>query len=281
MALILQTKEVDGQPLAITKDGKPLYIDDTNDKELTFDPEETAKTIRQRNHEAANHRQEKEKLAEQLKRFEGIEDPDAARQALETVANLDTAKLLDVGKVEEIKKGVEDAAKKKYEGELNNVKTLLDNTKKEADTLKTTLQRETIRNAFATSKYISEKLSLPAPAVQRIFEDHFKVEDGKIVAYDSDGHKLYSQEKPSESPGFDEAIGMIVSNYQFRDNILKSSGHQGGGGSGSGSNNGGGRNDRKKVMLRSEFERLSPAEKAKHMREGWKPVDTVEEMRAA
>lgn len=52
-----------------------------------------------------------------------------------------------------------------------------------------------IGGSFAGSKYIADKIAIPADLLQARFGQAFKVEEGRIVAYDASGNKIYSRAK--------------------------------------------------------------------------------------
>src|SRR5690606_7503663 len=156
----------------VLQDGKPVYVADDG-KEIAFDAPGTVATISRLNAEAKSHRERAEAAEEKLKQFEGIEDPAAARKALETVKNLDDKKLVDAGEVEKVREEAIKAIKAQYEPVLA-----------ERDALKESLYAEKIGGAFSRSKLIAEKFAIPADLVQARFGGHFKIEEGRTVAYD-------------------------------------------------------------------------------------------------
>lgn len=272
MALKLQTIEVEGVgTVAKLKEGKPLYIEDTNNTEVTLDAEANKVAINRLNSEAKARREAAEAAEAKLAAFSGIEDPEAARRALETVANLAQGDLVTAGKVEELKAGVEQATKQKFVGQITGLENANKQLTETVGKLTSTLNNEKLTNAFATSSYLKDKVIIAPTAIQKIFADNFKVEDGKLVAYHSNGQKVFSQQKPTEEPSFDEAIEMIIGESTLRDQLLKGSGNQGGGGDGG---NGGSRfrADEKKIT-RTDFETLNPMARAQKMREGYSVVD--------
>lgn len=152
------------------------------------------------------------KLEKQIKKFEGIEDPEAALKALETIQNLDQKKLIDAGEVEKVKSEVEKVYKAKLEEK--------DQALQEKDSI---LARELIGGRFARSKFISEKMAIPPDLVEARFGSSFKIEQGRVIAYDQHGNQLYSKEKPGELAEFDEALSILVEQYPYKDSILKGS----------------------------------------------------------
>lgn len=241
----LKTVEIDGKSYAEIQDGKPLY-EGEDGKTIPFDAPGTVATIARLNGEAKSHRTAKETAEAALKAFEGIADPAAAIKALETVGSLDQKKLIDAGEVEKVKAEIA----KGYEEKLSA-------SEKRAADLETALYGEKIGGSFARSKFIADKVAIPADFLQAKFGSNFKIEDGKVVAYGADGNKLYSRAKPGETPDFDEALELLVDAHPTRDSILKGDIRAGGGAQ----NNGGGGG--KRTMTRAEFSALPPADQMK------------------
>lgn len=239
------------QGFAVVQDGKPVYVDDSG-KEIAFDAPHTTATISRLNAEAKGHRERAEKAEGQLKAFEGIADPAAAIKALNVVKNLDEKKLIDAGEVDKVKAEAIKAVEDKYAPVV-----------KEVDLLKGQLHNEIVGGNFARSKYIAEKLAIPSDLVQAKFGGAFKVEEGKLVAYDHTGNKIFSRARPGEVADFDEALGTLVDSYPHKDHILKGSG-----GSGSGSQTGNGKGGNSKTKTRADFEALSPTEQMAHIKGG-------------
>ncbi|HET9819643.1 MAG TPA: DUF6651 domain-containing protein [Rhodanobacteraceae bacterium] len=251
----LKTIEVEGKTYAVIQDGKPVFVHDDG-KEIPFDAPGAMAKIGQLNAEAKGHRERAEAAETKLKGFDGIEDPAAAIKALATVKNLDDKKLVDAGEVEKVKAEAIKAVRAEFEPVVA-----------ERDKLKADLYGEKIGGSFARSKYIADKLAIPADLVQARFGERFKIEDGKTVAYDAQGNKLYSRAKPGELADFDEALDMIVDAYPHKDTILKGSGASGGG---AGQSHGGGG---AKSITRAQFDQLSPTDRAAKMKDGFSVTD--------
>ncbi|HCS07709.1 MULTISPECIES: DUF6651 domain-containing protein [Pseudomonas] len=224
---------------AVLQDGKPVYVHEDG-KEVAFDAPGTVATITRLNSEAKGHRERAENAEKAVKAFEGIDDPAAAKKALATVANLDAKTLVDAGEIEKVKAEISKA-----------FQLQLDEVTGKAQTFEQQLYAEKIGGSFSRSKFIADKLAVPADMVQATFGQNLKVEDGKVVAYDAQGQKIFSRARPGELADFDEAIETLVSQYPHRDHILKSSGANGGGAQNGGGNNqntkgnfGGGKEDR-------------------------------------
>ena len=224
---------------AVLQDGKPVYVHDDG-KEVAFDAPGTVATITRLNSEAKGHRERAENAEKAVKAFEGIDDPAAAKKALATVANLDAKTLVDAGEIEKVKAEISKA-----------FQLQLDEVTGKAQTFEQQLYAEKIGGSFSRSKFIADKLAVPADMVQATFGQNLKVEDGKVVAYDAQGQKIFSRSRPGELADFNESLETLVSQYPHRDHILKSSGANGGGAQNGGGNNqntkgnfGGGKEDR-------------------------------------
>ncbi|WP_426269150.1 DUF6651 domain-containing protein [Dyella kyungheensis] len=243
--------KLDEQGHVVVQDGKPVYVSDDG-KEVAFDAPGTVATISRLNGEAKSHRERAEAAEGKLKPFEAITDPGAALKALETVANLDAKKLVDAGEIEKVK------------GEISKAfETRLSESDNRAKTLEQQLHAEKIGGSFSRSKFITEKAAIPADLVQARFGSAFSLEDGKVVAKDANGNKLYSRANPGELAGFDEALELLVEQYPYRDQILKGSGA-----SGSGAGQGGGNGGGSKTINRKAFDALDPSARIEHMKGG-------------
>jgi len=261
----LKTVEIEGKVYAEVKDGQPVYDNDGTD--ATFDAPTLHHQIRTLNAEAKSHRETKQELEQKLKAFEGIDDPKAAKKALETVSNLDSKDLIEAGKADEVKAAAVAAVEEKYQNAIKAKDEELANYQKEIDGLSGTLNKELIGGSFSRSKFISEKVAIPPDLVQARFGQNFKIEEGKVIAYDSSGNKIYSKSKPGEVADFDEALGILVDQYPYRDDILKGQGK--GGGGAHHSNGAGGGN----TMTREAFDQLDHPARRKAIADGVQVVD--------
>lgn len=248
--------KLDANGNVVVQDGKPVFVHDDG-KEVAFDAPGTVATITRLNAEARSHREAKESLEAKYKPFEGIEDAEAARKALETIKNIDEGKLLSAGKVEEIKVAAKKAAEEQVAAANKAHADELAKTKSALDKVTGDLYGEKIGGSFNRSKLIAEKFAIPADLVQARFGQAFKVEEGKIVAYDAAGNKIFSRSRPGDIADFDEALETLVDSYPYRDSILKGSGASGSGAAASGQGAGG-----KKMITRAQFEALDPAAKS-------------------
>lgn len=237
--------KLDADGHVVVQDGKPVYVTDDG-KEIAFDAAGTAATIGRLNGEAKGHRERAEAAEGKLKAFDGIADPAAALAALGTVKNLDDKKLIDAGEVERIKAEAIKAVEDKYAPIV-----------KRSERLESELVGERIGGSFARSKFIGEKLAIPADLVEARFGKNFKLEDGKVVAYDNSGNRLYSPANPGNLAEFEEALELLVDQYPSKAHILKGTGASGGGASQSQASSG------KRSLSRQQFAAMSPQDQAK------------------
>ncbi len=252
----LKTQTIDGKTYAeVDTQGLPVYVHDDG-KEVGFDAGSAMQKISTLNAEAKTHREAKEKAESTLKAFEGIEDPAAAKKALETLKNFDDKKLVDAGEVEKIKLEAIKAVEEKYAPIVQ-----------ERDAFQSQLHNELIGGGFARSKFIQDNIAVPMDMVQAQFGKSFKIEEGKVVAYGTDGQKIYSRSRPGEVADFDEALESLVGGYPHKDSILKGGQGSGGGFQGNGGQGGA------KTMSRDQFTNLKPIEQSSFMREGGKVTD--------
>lgn len=224
----LKTVTVEGKTYAeVNEQGLPLYIHDDG-KEVAHDAPQTVATISRLNGEAKTNRERYETAETSLKAFEGIEDPVAAKKALETLKNFDDKKLVDAGEVEKVKAEAIKAIEDKYAPIVQ-----------ERDAFQSQLHNELIGGGFSRSKFIQDNIAVPVDMIQATFGKNFQIENGKVVAVGADGQKIYSRTRPGEVADFDEALESLVGGYQHKDSILKGNQSGGGGFQGNGGNKSG------------------------------------------
>lgn len=256
----IKTVEVNGVEYAVLDKGQPVYIHDDG-KEIPFDAKTTVGTISRLNGEAKSHRERAEAAEAKLKGFDGITDVTAALAALETVGKLSDKKLIEAGEVDRVRA----EAKKAFDDKLRGIEEGYAPVIKERDSLKAALVAEKVGGSFSRSKYIADKLAIPADIVQAMFGDRFKLDGDQVVGYDSNGEKIFSRAKPGTVATFDEAVESLVEGYSRKDSILKSSGANGGGAGAGGAGNGA---SGKKSLTREIFDSLDPAQKTAHFKSG-------------
>jgi hypothetical protein len=250
--------KLDDKGNVVVQDGKPVYVL-PDGREVAHDAEATVATISRLNGEAKSHREGKEAAEAKLKAFEGIEDPEAAKKALDTVKNIKDGELVQAGKVQEIKDAAAASAKQAVAEATRAAEGREKALTEQNSQLTSQLNNHIIGGSFTSSKFISEKLAIPADIAQKVFGDRFKVENGKLVPLNQAGEPIFSATRHGEHADFEEAISVMVSSYPNKEMILKGSGASGSGAQGGG---GGGGAGGKKSMTRAQFDALDPVAQA-------------------
>lgn len=216
------TLKLDAEGRAVIRNGKPVYTKEDG-TEIEFDANQAFTKIGQLTGENTDYKKRFTEAESKVKAFEGIDDPAKAIEALKTVANIEAKKLVDAGEIDKVKAEIS-----------KSFQTKLDEANAKSQTLEQQLYSEMVGGAFARSEYIKTKMAIPADMAQAYFGGRFVIEEGRVVAKDANGNKLYSGKTPGELAGFDEAIEMLVNQYPGRDRILRGSGSSGGGAPGGG-----------------------------------------------
>lgn len=256
--------KLDANGNAVLQDGKPVYILDDG-REVAHDAAATVAKISSLNGEAMSHRQAKEAAEAALKPFKdaGITDAAAAAEALQTMANIKTGDLTTAAKVQEIKDAATRSANEAVAAATRAAEEKQRELTEQNTKLTQDLNNHIVGGSFTGSKFIADKLAIPADIAQKVFGDRFKVESGKLVPLDSNGNPIFSATNHGNHADFDEAIQVMVSQYPNKDKILKGSGASGGGASG-GSGGAGGA----KSISRAQFDAMDGASRAAAMKGG-------------
>jgi len=223
------------------KDGNPIWVN-ADGSETTMGGD----TITNLRGEAQRNRVRYETAENKLKDFEGL-DPTKAREALDTLGKIDQKKLIDAGEVDKVRAQIGGEWQAK-----------VDEANKATELANARADSYLIDNAFKGSKFIGDKLTIPADMVQATFGKNFKVEEGKIVAYDANGNKLASKNRAGEFANVDEALEQFVEGYASKDYILKGANNQGSGAGGGAPGGGAG----KRTYRRAEIDELTSSGQA-------------------
>ena len=160
------------------------------------------------------------KAKETLKSFEGI-DVVAARKAL--IDREETERLRS------IKEGDFDRLTKQMAERHLAEKTQLEQNAETAVLSNSVLQKQiadlTVGNAFSTSKFVGEDLTLTPSKARVIYGSHFEFSEGKIVGYDkpvgaSDRTILVNSSGTSLS--FEDALRKIIEADPDKDHLIRS-----------------------------------------------------------
>lgn len=256
--------KLDANGNVVLQDGKPVYVLDDG-REVAHDAAATVAKISSLNGEAMSHRQAKEAAEAALKPFKdaGITDAAAAAEALQTMANIKTGDLTTAAKVQEIKDAATRSANEAVAAATRAAEEKQRELTEQNTKLTLDLNNHIVGGSFTGSKFIAEKLAIPADIAQKVFGDRFKVDNGKLVPLDANGNPIFSATNHGNHADFDEAIQVMVSQYPNKDKILKGSGASGGGATG-----GGGGVAGAKSISRAQFDAMDGASRAAAMKGG-------------
>jgi len=238
--------KMDGDKFALDN-GNPVWVF-ADGKESVFDGDHLTQKLSDLSKESEKFRKQARDAQTKLESFGDI-DIEKAKNALNIVSNLDAKKLIDAGEAEKVKAEAIKALEERY-------KPIVE----ENSTLKEGIYSEKLSLSFAQSDLVKQRIAIPADFVKEKFGKAFKLEGGKMVAYDESGSKIYSRERPGELAGFDEALSTLIDRHPDKTRILLDSGKSGGGASGGGAGTGG----------TQDWNKLSPVERLNMAREAGK-----------
>lgn len=236
--------KMDGDKLALDASGNPIYVNSEG-----VEASVKGDTIATLNAEAKGHRTAKENAEAALKKYEvngKLIDPELAIKSVDTVSKIDAKKLIDAGEVDKVR----DTIKAEFTAQL----TEKDNAIGERDQR---INGMLIDSVFKGSEFIAERVAMPRDFFEAAMRTNFKVEDGKVTAYDRSGNRLMSKKSVGEYADPNEALELLVDMHPQKDTILKA--QQGGG---SGNQGGGGGRGAGRTIRRADFEALPPGEQA-------------------
>jgi len=227
-------------------DGNPVWIDTAGAEKAV-----AGETVSRLNAEAKQHRERAEAAEAKLREYGDI-DPPTARDLAAKRKDIEAGKLIESGKLEQVKAELTREYQVKIEAET-----------KRADTAEANLKKTTIAAAFGQSPFIREKMALAPDLVQALFERSFDVRDGKLVALDANGNPMIGTGKNmGENMGFDEAMEAFVNSRPDKGSLLRGNNQNGSGVNGQGAGDG-----KKRTVTRSEEAKMSPADRQAFFKE--------------
>lgn len=159
-------------------------------------------------------------LEAKLKQFEGI-DPEAVRKILSEKQAEETRKLEE--------KGQWDSLKKQMAEEHTKEKSALEQAALEKTARVSALEAQiaelTVGNAFASSSFIKDDMTMPVGKARVLYATHFEFKDGAVVGYDKpagSAERNVLVDSKGEPLSFESAIKKIVEADPDRDSLLKS-----------------------------------------------------------
>lgn len=225
----------------ILKDGNPIYVDGTG-REMTVEQS----TITRLNGEAKDWRIKYEAAETSLAPFKGL-DPIKAKEAIEIASKIDNKTLIEAGKVDEVKNQIT----QQFTGQIAEKDKAYNDLQGRFDNM-------LISDVFKGSEFVRDNLAVPRDMFEATFRSNFKIEDGKVVAYDKAGNRMFSKSKMGEFADPEEALQLLVEAHPQKDSIVKANTGTGSGNGG----NGGSRPVGQRSMKRAEFNKLDAPQQA-------------------
>lgn len=257
--------KVDEKGAAILKGGMPVWIDEDDGKEVAFNVPQMVADLSRSSGEAAGLRKELEDLSGKLASFDGL-DPAKARAALDMAAKLDAGKLMESGKVDELKAQIGKA----YEDKIASLQAALEKARAGHDAaLKAKdekIHTMLVRQVFDASPFLRDKTALTPDIAFSTWGKNFRAveENGELVLEGVlNGQPLLSVERPGQRASPEECLQMIVNAHPQKQTFMRPAP----GGSGTLPKNGPAAAGTK-AMGRAAFEQMAPAEKARFMADG-------------
>lgn len=215
--------------------GMPLCMPEKGTEPTEFDIPRAMETIEKGSGERDTLRADLEG-AKKVVASVGDLDLEKARAALATMGSLDQKKLDMAAELERVRKEAKDAVETQLTAERTTSAAALAR-------LRNQLYEEKLGNVFANSKFVKDKLILPAPIAKATFGANLQydadgkvvggggfhmAEDGSMVPYHN-GQKIPSIKNPGNAADPDEAIEMMLRDYPFKNDILRGTGAGGSG----------------------------------------------------
>lgn len=155
-----------------------------------------------------------------VKQFEGI-DVDGVRKMLKDKQDDETRKLEEKGQWDSLRKQMaEEHGKEKL-----TLSEQLTASQAESNSLKTQIGDLTVGNAFASSAFIKEDMTMPVNKARVLYGTQFEFKDGAVVAYDKpagSAERNVLVDAKGDPLGFEAAIKKIVEADPDKDQLLKS-----------------------------------------------------------
>lgn len=169
---------------------------------------------------AAAAQAEVNRLKAEVAKFDGI-DPVKVRELLEAQAEAERKKAEAAGDYDRLKKQMADA----HAAEKKKIADDLEATRGTVGQLNAQIAELTVGQAFASSKFVAEDLTLTVTKARVVYGSHFEFKDGKVVGYDKPSgasERTMLVNATGEPLVFEEALKKLVDADPDKDSLLKS-----------------------------------------------------------
>jgi len=226
--LKLKLKFDENGNVALNENDFPIWVNQDNE-EVVFDVAKLYNDKTKANAESASRRHEIAELKQELTtlrdKYNGLEDPDAARKAMETLQNMEDKQLMDTEGVESVKRQMREAFQADLEKQRKEWEEKLTGTNKDLEKKSRQIETLLIKNSFDSSDYIRSETLLHPEVAHEYFKRFFEVKEinGQPVAVGKfpTGEEIISKRNPGELATTEEAIEILIEKSPLKDSILK------------------------------------------------------------
>ena len=205
--------------LIVDDNGNPIWIDETNQTEKSFDYVANRKQISELTEKAHNRKDSIDKINSVLSE-NGVSLEELSDFIKEAKANKE--------KVDNLGKGGTSDVFKPYQEKIEALTTTIEKLKTEQKSYIAKQEDDKINSLFLESKYLKENSD--AVLCRDIFKKNFKYEDGKLYGF-LNGEKILND--MGEASDFETCIKKIIDNYPAKDKLLVGTVNGGAGSKGS------------------------------------------------
>lgn len=166
---------------------------------------------------------------EQLKAFEGI-DPVKMRDLLKQQEEAERKAAESRGEYDRIVKQMGDRHREETAALTAKLEAAIANSA----TLQAQIADLTVGNSFASSRFVSEDMTLTPTKARIVYGSHFEFKDGKVVGYDKPAgasDRTVLVDATGEPLSFDEALRKLVESDPDKDQLIRAKSRPGSGSS--------------------------------------------------
>jgi len=154
------------------------------------------------------------------------------KTALELQDNIDSQKLVEAGKIDEIKQQATEMLKQQLEEKEVYWKGIKDEDDKSIKSLEDKIYDFMVREKFGSSNFVKDKLNMTSKAAYKYFSDNIKLEKDDsgnwlvtsfYLGGPKHGEKVMSKLRVGEEADLEEALGILVNYDSDKDQLLKNS----------------------------------------------------------
>lgn len=164
-----------------------------------------------------------------LKQFEGI-DPVKVRELLEHKQQEERKAAEARGEYDRILKQMAE----RHREETAALNAQLETARKAGDTLHAQIAELTVGNAFVSSRFVADQLTLTPAKARVIYGPHFEFKNGRVVGHDKpagSGERTVLVDSAGDPLSFDDALRKLVESDPDKDQLLRAKSRAGSGSS--------------------------------------------------